>query len=102
MLLRFLMAVLPEYSVPGVIALGLALQARTSKTGDWYHEVDMPVINLLPWRGAALQQKRRGFALQLVAVACLTLAGFVYWGSLLQGCAAHHRALLSAQCRVVW
>ena len=89
------MAVLPEYSVPGVIALGLALQARTPKTSDWYHEVDMPVINLLPWRGEALQQRRRGFALQLVAVACLTLAGFVYWGSLLQAQVTNERTKLA-------
>ena len=89
------MAVLPEYSEPGVIALGLALQARAPKTSDWCHEVDMPVINLLPWRGAALQQRRRGFTLQLAVVACLTLAGFIYWSSLLQAQVTNERTNLA-------
>ena len=48
-------------TVASIIALGLALQAKASKTSDWHGGQDAPVVNLLPWRGRRVQHMQRSF-----------------------------------------
>lgn len=85
-------------SVPSVIALGLAWQAKAAKTSDWHVGQHAPVVNLLPWRGARLQQMQRSFLLQLVTAACLTLAVTWAWVMALQAQVAEEQIhLVNAQ-----
>lgn len=88
----------PRDSVASVIALGLALQAKTEKTSDWHSGQDAPVVNLLPWRGARQKYLQRRFLLQLVTAACLTLPVMWTWVTALQAQVTQEQMyLLSAQ-----
>jgi hypothetical protein len=88
----------PRDSVASVIALGLALQAKTEKTSDWHSRQDAPVVNLLPWRGARQKYLQRRFLLQLVTAACLTLPVMWTWVTALQAQVTQEQMyLLSAQ-----
>jgi Tfp pilus assembly protein PilN len=67
----------PALDVSSVIALGSALQGSHQPSGDWQGNDVPPQINLLPWRGAWLQQRQGRLFCQLIAYAVL-FSGFAY------------------------
>lgn len=86
----------PALAVPSIVALGSALEGMQVPSGDWQEEDTPPLINLLPWRGAWLQQRQARLIGQLVGLALLSLALIYPWFGWLQRKVDSNYQMLSA------
>lgn len=85
-----------EHGVLSMIAWGAALQGCRQRDGDWYDSAQPPQINLLPWRGARLQELRRQFIRHSAFLACGVLLMALAGGSVVQHRLDQEQAKLQA------